>query len=140
MFGWVSGRANTPSGAHRDTISSRNALHSHPSRVTQYAFPDATIFGRDENGDLNDKLNENRVIGSMTLVFLASIVYIGISYISKFAMVFLTGVLTAIFSIFLGAKRATWGGTPRETASGAFSRQPSKSTKTRDASHHPASS
>jgi hypothetical protein len=69
---------------------------------TQYAFPDATVFGRDENGDLKDPLNENRVIGSCTLLFLVSIVYVGISYISKFAMLFLTGVLTAIFSIFLG--------------------------------------
>mmetsp|Transcript_19745 Transcript_19745/g.27363 ORF Transcript_19745/g.27363 Transcript_19745/m.27363 type:complete len:964 (+) Transcript_19745:202-3093(+) len=60
----------------------------------QDAFPGITIS--------DDQANDNRAIGAVTLIFLATIVYVGISYISKFALLFLTGVITAIFSIFLG--------------------------------------
>jgi len=43
-----------------------------------------------------------RLIGAITLLCLFCIVYVGISYISKFAFLFLSGVLIAILSIHLG--------------------------------------
>merc|ERR1719409_2311937 len=60
----------------------------------QDAFPAITIS--------ESQTNDNRVLGAITLGTLAVIVYLGISYISKFAVLFLTGVILAIFSIFLG--------------------------------------
>jgi len=60
----------------------------------QDAFPAITIS--------ESQTNDNRVLGAITLGTLAIIVYLGISYISKFAVLFLTGVVLAIFSIFLG--------------------------------------
>lgn len=86
-----------------------NRLNARAGGACQFAFPEATFFGRDEDGEYKDKLNDYRVVGTFTLVFLASVVYVGISYISKFAVLFLSGVLMAIFSIFLGASREGGG-------------------------------
>jgi len=49
-----------------------------------------------------DAEQDNRIMGTIILATLAAIVYVGIGYISKFAVLFLGGVLFAIASIHAG--------------------------------------
>ncbi|KAK3249873.1 hypothetical protein CYMTET_40719 [Cymbomonas tetramitiformis] len=63
----------------------------------QEAFPTLTI----------DEDQDGRIIGPITLLALATIVFIGISYISRFALLFLSGVLLAITSIHIGVYQKT---------------------------------
>ena len=60
-----------------------------------------SIFGPDITDDWI-KFNNFRVYGSILLVIMGSIVFVGVKFVNKFASVALACVLLTIFSIYLG--------------------------------------
>eukprot|EP00239_Pterosperma_sp_CCMP1384_P008309 CAMPEP_0197848340 /NCGR_PEP_ID=MMETSP1438-20131217/8351_1 /TAXON_ID=1461541 /ORGANISM="Pterosperma sp., Strain CCMP1384" /LENGTH=1098 /DNA_ID=CAMNT_0043460527 /DNA_START=508 /DNA_END=3803 /DNA_ORIENTATION=+ len=71
--------------------------------VAMYCFGAVEVLS-DISDDLSVyKPQDKRIIGSFVLIALTGIVFIGIKYIARFAVLFLSGVLISIFSIFVGA-------------------------------------
>ena len=60
-----------------------------------------SIFGPDITDDFV-KFNNFRVYGSILLVIMGSIVFVGVKFVNKFASVALACVLLTIFSIYVG--------------------------------------
>ena len=60
-----------------------------------------SIFGPDITDDFV-KFNNFRVYGSILLVIMGSIVFVGVKFVNKFASVALACVLFTIFSIYVG--------------------------------------
>ena len=60
-----------------------------------------SIFGPDITDDFV-KFNNFRVYGTILLVIMGSIVFVGVKFVNKFASVALACVLFTIFSIYVG--------------------------------------
>ncbi|KAF6730632.1 Solute carrier family 12 member 6 [Oryzias melastigma] len=64
-----------------------------------YIVPDAAIF----HGDGGAMLNNMRVYGSICLLLMSLLVFVGVKYVNKLASVFLACVIISIISIYVGA-------------------------------------
>ncbi len=60
-----------------------------------------SLFGPDITDDFI-KFNNFRVYGTITLIMMGGIVFVGVKFVNKFASVALACVLLTIFSIYVG--------------------------------------
>lgn len=64
-----------------------------------YISPSAAIF----EGEGAATLNNMRIYGTIFLLFMALVVFVGVKYVNKLASVFLACVIISILSIYVGA-------------------------------------
>lgn len=64
----------------------------------KYISPNAAIF---EGGE-EAMLNNMRVYGTCILALMALVVFVGVKYVNKLALVFLACVILSIFAIYAG--------------------------------------
>ncbi|XP_051871388.1 solute carrier family 12 member 7 isoform X1 [Pristis pectinata] len=68
-----------------------------------YIVPSAAIFkAEDPNQETQAMLNNMRVYGTCTIALMATVVFVGVKYVNKLALVFLACVILSIFSIYAG--------------------------------------
>ncbi|XP_013770308.1 solute carrier family 12 member 6 isoform X2 [Pundamilia nyererei] len=67
--------------------------------LLMYIAPRAAIF----EGEGGAMLNNMRIYGSIFLLFMALLVFVGVKYVNKLASVFLACVIISILSIYVGA-------------------------------------
>ncbi|ELW72679.1 Solute carrier family 12 member 7 [Tupaia chinensis] len=68
-----------------------------------YISPGAAIFQAGEGGsEAAALLNDMRVYGTCTLVLMAVVVFVGVKYVNKLALVFLACVVLSILAIYAG--------------------------------------
>uniref|UniRef100_A0A8C4RW44 Amino acid permease/ SLC12A domain-containing protein n=1 Tax=Erpetoichthys calabaricus TaxID=27687 RepID=A0A8C4RW44_ERPCA len=68
-----------------------------------YIVPNGTIFEADENvGETEAMLNNMRVYGTCCIVLMALVVFVGVKYVNKLALVFLACVILSIMAIYAG--------------------------------------
>lgn len=80
--------------------SRRHQIMSIVFRQT-YMAPSLSIFG-DFSKDSSIMYNNFRVYGTILLVVMSSIVYVGVKFVNKFASVALACVLLSIMSVYAG--------------------------------------
>lgn len=87
------------------TRSSVLAGHTLPIlRLQMYIAPEAAIFtAKGLEGEGAAMLNNMRVYGSICLLFMSLLVFVGVKYVNKLASVFLACVIISIVSIYVGA-------------------------------------
>ncbi|KAJ1137616.1 hypothetical protein NDU88_004014 [Pleurodeles waltl] len=74
-----------------------------------YIAPEAKIFDTDEEGESSAAmLNNMRIYGSVFLVIMALVVFVGVKYVNKFASLFLTCVIVSILAIYAGAIKSSF--------------------------------
>ncbi|XP_072461451.1 solute carrier family 12 member 7 isoform X2 [Notamacropus eugenii] len=68
-----------------------------------YISPNAAIFhSEDVEGENAAMLNNMRVYGTCTLALMAMVVFVGVKYVNKLALVFLACVILSILAIYAG--------------------------------------
>ncbi|XP_078271799.1 solute carrier family 12 member 7-like isoform X2 [Rhinoraja longicauda] len=68
-----------------------------------YIVPSAAIFkSEDPNKENQAMLNNMRLYGTCTIALMATVVFVGVKYVNKLALVFLACVILSIFSIYAG--------------------------------------
>ncbi|XP_068932465.1 solute carrier family 12 member 7 isoform X2 [Petaurus breviceps papuanus] len=68
-----------------------------------YISPNAAIFhSEDTEGENAAMLNNMRVYGTCTLALMAMVVFVGVKYVNKLALVFLACVILSILAIYAG--------------------------------------
>uniref|UniRef100_G3UK12 Solute carrier family 12 member 7 n=1 Tax=Loxodonta africana TaxID=9785 RepID=G3UK12_LOXAF len=68
-----------------------------------YISPNAAVFLADmAGGEAAAMLHNMRVYGSCTLVLMATVVFVGVKYVNKLALVFLACVVLSILAIYAG--------------------------------------
>ncbi|KAL3040793.1 hypothetical protein OYC64_011736 [Pagothenia borchgrevinki] len=68
-----------------------------------YIVPQAAIFVAEKKEDeVNALLNNMRVYGTCCLALMSLVVFVGVKYVNKLALVFLACVILSIFSIYAG--------------------------------------
>ncbi|XP_043565992.1 solute carrier family 12 member 5-like [Chiloscyllium plagiosum] len=68
-----------------------------------YILPSMAIFHAEEaSQEAAAMLNNMRVYGTCVLTFMALVVFVGVKYVNKFALVFLACVILSILSIYAG--------------------------------------
>ncbi|XP_070443365.1 solute carrier family 12 member 7 isoform X4 [Equus przewalskii] len=68
-----------------------------------YISPSASIIQADSvDGEAAAMLHNMRVYGTCTLVFMAMVVFVGVKYVNKLALVFLACVVLSILAIYAG--------------------------------------
>uniref|UniRef100_A0A8C4WUW7 Solute carrier family 12 member 4 n=1 Tax=Eptatretus burgeri TaxID=7764 RepID=A0A8C4WUW7_EPTBU len=68
--------------------------------LLSYVVPDAAIF--------DDMLHNMRLYGTAFLLVMALVVFVGVKYVNKFAMVFLACVILSIISIYVGVIKSAF--------------------------------
>lgn len=69
-----------------------------------YIVPQAAIFHPSDAHDASSAmLNNMRVYGTVFLILMAVVVFVGVKYVNKFASLFLACVVISILSIYAGA-------------------------------------
>uniref|UniRef100_A0A8C9VLX6 Solute carrier family 12 member 6 n=1 Tax=Scleropages formosus TaxID=113540 RepID=A0A8C9VLX6_SCLFO len=72
--------------------------------LLMYIVPEAAIFrSNNEDGDGAAMLNNMRVYGSIFLLLMSTLVFVGVKYVNKLASIFLACVIVSILSIYTGA-------------------------------------
>ncbi|KAM4612103.1 solute carrier family 12 member 6 [Polymixia lowei] len=72
--------------------------------LLMYIAPRAAIFVSSEpDGDGSAMLNNMRVYGSICLLLMSLLVFVGVKYVNKLASIFLACVIVSILSIYIGA-------------------------------------
>uniref|UniRef100_A0A1A8QQK5 Solute carrier family 12 (Potassium/chloride transporters), member 6 n=1 Tax=Nothobranchius pienaari TaxID=704102 RepID=A0A1A8QQK5_9TELE len=72
--------------------------------LLMYIVPDAAIF----KGDGAAMLNNMRIYGSIFLLLMSLLVFVGVKYVNKLASIFLACVIISIISIYAGALVSTF--------------------------------
>ncbi|XP_078500947.1 solute carrier family 12 member 6 isoform X2 [Lissotriton helveticus] len=74
-----------------------------------YIAPEAKIFDTKEDGESSAAmLNNMRIYGSIFLVIMALVVFVGVKYVNKFASLFLACVIVSILAIYAGAIKSSF--------------------------------
>ncbi|XP_074928517.1 solute carrier family 12 member 5 [Chelonoidis abingdonii] len=72
-----------------------------------YIFPAMAIFkGEDASEEAAAMLNNMRVYGTCVLTCMATVVFVGVKYVNKFALVFLGCVILSILAIYAGVVKS----------------------------------
>lgn len=72
-------------------------------RLQTYIVPQAAIFVAEKKEDeVNALLNNMRVYGTCCLALMSLVVFVGVKYVNKLALVFLACVILSILSIYAG--------------------------------------
>ncbi|XP_067856859.1 solute carrier family 12 member 7-like isoform X6 [Heptranchias perlo] len=68
-----------------------------------YIVPSAAIFkAEDPSQETQAMLNNMRIYGTCAITLMATVVFVGVKYVNKLALVFLACVILSIFSIYAG--------------------------------------
>lgn len=67
--------------------------------LQEYIVPEAAIF----HGEGGAMLNNMRIYGTICLLLMALLVFVGVKYVNKLASIFLACVIISIISIYVGA-------------------------------------
>uniref|UniRef100_A0A8C3LGB0 Solute carrier family 12 member 7 n=1 Tax=Chrysolophus pictus TaxID=9089 RepID=A0A8C3LGB0_CHRPC len=68
-----------------------------------YISPSAAIFkGEEAGGEAEAMLNNMRVYGTCIIILMAIVVFVGVKYVNKLALVFLACVILSIIAIYAG--------------------------------------
>ncbi|XP_077166758.1 solute carrier family 12 member 7 isoform X3 [Paroedura picta] len=71
--------------------------------LLKYISPNAAIFKAEEKTDVEEAmLNNMRVYGTCTVALMAIVVFVGVKYVNKLALVFLACVILSIIAIYAG--------------------------------------
>ncbi|KAM3841506.1 solute carrier family 12 member 5 isoform 1-T1 [Vipera latastei] len=74
-----------------------------------YIFPPMAIFkAEDASGEAAALLNNMRVYGTCVLTCMATVVFVGVKYVNKFALVFLGCVILSILAIYAGVIKSAF--------------------------------
>ena len=74
------------------------------ARAQKYVAPSVVLFGDITGPDGQENfLNNCRVYGTIFLIVMATLVFVGVKVVNKLALLFLACVVISIFSIFAGA-------------------------------------
>ncbi|KAM9329393.1 solute carrier family 12 member 6-like [Gastrophryne carolinensis] len=74
-----------------------------------YIAPDAVIFKAEETGENSAAmLNNMRVYGTLFLILMSIIVFVGVRYVNKLASLFLACVILSILAIYAGALKSAF--------------------------------
>lgn len=74
------------------------------SVLQMYMAPKAAIFeSKQPDGEGAAMLNNMRVYGSICLLLMSLLVFVGVKYVNKLASIFLACVIVSIISIYIGA-------------------------------------
>lgn len=74
------------------------------SSPQMYIVPKAAIFeSKHPEGEGAAMLNNMRVYGSICLLLMSLLVFVGVKYVNKLASIFLACVIVSIVSIYIGA-------------------------------------
>ena len=74
-----------------------------------YLFPAMAIFkSEDASGEAAAMLNNMRVYGTCVLTCMATVVFVGVKYVNKFALVFLGCVILSILAIYAGVIKSAF--------------------------------
>uniref|UniRef100_A0A8C3JI24 Solute carrier family 12 member 5 n=1 Tax=Calidris pygmaea TaxID=425635 RepID=A0A8C3JI24_9CHAR len=74
-----------------------------------YIFPAMAIFkAEDASGEAAAMLNNMRVYGTCVLTCMATVVFVGVKYVNKFALVFLGCVILSILAIYAGVIKSAF--------------------------------
>ncbi|XP_066482618.1 solute carrier family 12 member 5 [Tiliqua scincoides] len=74
-----------------------------------YIFPPMAIFkAEDASGEAAAMLNNMRVYGTCVLTCMATVVFVGVKYVNKFALVFLGCVILSILAIYAGVIKSAF--------------------------------
>uniref|UniRef100_A0A452SUR3 Solute carrier family 12 member 5 n=1 Tax=Ursus americanus TaxID=9643 RepID=A0A452SUR3_URSAM len=74
-----------------------------------YLFPAMAIFkAEDASGEAAAMLNNMRVYGTCVLTCMATVVFVGVKYVNKFALVFLGCVILSILAIYAGVIKSAF--------------------------------
>lgn len=69
-----------------------------------YISPSAAIFKVEDVGEETEAmLNNMRVYGTCIIILMAVVVFVGVKYVNKLALVFLACVILSIIAIYAGA-------------------------------------
>ncbi|CAL9694263.1 unnamed protein product [Knipowitschia caucasica] len=72
--------------------------------LLMYIAPEAAIFSaKGPDGEGAAMLNNMRIYGSMCLLLMSLLVFVGVKYVNKLASIFLACVIVSILSIYVGA-------------------------------------
>lgn len=79
------------------------------SSLQAYIFPAMAIFkAEDASGEAAAMLNNMRVYGTCVLTCMATVVFVGVKYVNKFALVFLGCVILSILAIYAGVIKSAF--------------------------------
>lgn len=79
------------------------------SFLQAYIFPPMAIFkAEDASGEAAAMLNNMRVYGTCVLTCMATVVFVGVKYVNKFALVFLGCVILSILAIYAGVIKSAF--------------------------------
>lgn len=79
------------------------------SFLQAYIFPAMAIFkAEDASGEAAAMLNNMRVYGTCVLTCMATVVFVGVKYVNKFALVFLGCVILSILAIYAGVIKSAF--------------------------------
>lgn len=68
-----------------------------------YIVPNAAVFvAEKKEGEAEAMLNNMRVYGTCCLALMALVVFVGVKYVNKLALVFLACVVLSIMAIYAG--------------------------------------
>uniref|UniRef100_A0A7M4F3P8 Solute carrier family 12 member 7 n=1 Tax=Crocodylus porosus TaxID=8502 RepID=A0A7M4F3P8_CROPO len=67
-----------------------------------YISPSAAIFKSEDGGEAEAMLNNMRVYGTCIIALMAIVVFVGVKYVNKLALVFLACVILSIIAIYAG--------------------------------------
>ncbi|XP_078009425.1 solute carrier family 12 member 7 isoform X2 [Phascolarctos cinereus] len=74
-----------------------------------YISPSAAVFhSKDMEGESRAMLNNMRVYGTCTLALMAMVVFVGVKYVNKLALVFLACVILSILAIYAGVIKSAF--------------------------------
>lgn len=72
-------------------------------------MPQAAIFTAERKEDeLSALLNNMRIYGTLCLSLMAIVVFVGVKYVNKLALVFLACVILSIISIYAGVIKSSF--------------------------------
>uniref|UniRef100_A0A4W3K0E6 Solute carrier family 12 member 7 n=1 Tax=Callorhinchus milii TaxID=7868 RepID=A0A4W3K0E6_CALMI len=74
-----------------------------------YIVPSAAIFkAEDPSGETQAMLNNMRVYGTCTIIVMVTVVFVGVKYVNKLALVFLACVILSILAIYAGVIKSAF--------------------------------
>lgn len=97
------GRCPRPSLLPGVPLAGRAALPTRPCAPQTYISPGAAIVHPEgAGGEAAALLHNMRVYGTCTLALMATVVFVGVKYVNKLALVFLACVVLSILAIYAG--------------------------------------
>lgn len=73
-----------------------------PYFLQTYISPSAAIFKAEDGEETEAMLNNMRVYGTCIIILMAVVVFVGVKYVNKLALVFLACVILSIIAIYAG--------------------------------------